>query len=170
MQICISAQTDKLASIPPLSFLQARCPSCCPTNSIKALTYWPGKYVTGFTPHNDNFHQTWSWYNHLLLNYSILATDTLRDIDLLSFDSGHTWQVTCTMPPPSLNILGLLSYDVSQWLPLTMYLQPLCMHQITWPVYTRSKIVTYLDFSTTVCLFTMQLILGYDDDQGPFTI
>jgi len=24
-------------SIPPLGFLQARCPSCCPTNSIKAL-------------------------------------------------------------------------------------------------------------------------------------
>ena len=25
------------ASTPPLSFLQARCPSCCPTNSVKAL-------------------------------------------------------------------------------------------------------------------------------------
>jgi len=25
------------ANIPPLSFLQAGCPSCCPTNSIKAL-------------------------------------------------------------------------------------------------------------------------------------
>jgi len=25
------------ASIPPLSFLQAGCPSCCPTNSVKAL-------------------------------------------------------------------------------------------------------------------------------------
>jgi len=28
---------DNHANIPPLSFLQARCPSCCPTNSIKAL-------------------------------------------------------------------------------------------------------------------------------------
>jgi len=25
------------ASIPPLSFLQTGCPSCCPTNSVKAL-------------------------------------------------------------------------------------------------------------------------------------
>jgi len=25
------------ASTPPLSFLQAGCPSCCPTNSVKAL-------------------------------------------------------------------------------------------------------------------------------------
>jgi len=37
MQICILLQTDNHASIPPLSFLQARCPSCHPTNSIKAL-------------------------------------------------------------------------------------------------------------------------------------
>jgi len=33
MQVCISLQTDNHASTPPLSFLQAGCPSCCPTNS-----------------------------------------------------------------------------------------------------------------------------------------
>ena len=37
MQVCTSLQTDNHASTPPLSFLQARCPSCHPTNSIKAL-------------------------------------------------------------------------------------------------------------------------------------
>jgi len=37
MQICTSPQTHNHASIPPLSFLQARCPSCCAPNSIKAL-------------------------------------------------------------------------------------------------------------------------------------
>jgi len=38
MQVCISLQTDNHASTPPLkSFLQAGCPSCCPTNSVKAL-------------------------------------------------------------------------------------------------------------------------------------
>jgi len=37
MQICTLTQTDNHASTPPLSFLQAGCPSCCPTNSIKAL-------------------------------------------------------------------------------------------------------------------------------------
>jgi len=37
MQVCISLQTDNHASTPPLSFLQARCPSCRPTNSVKAL-------------------------------------------------------------------------------------------------------------------------------------
>jgi len=37
MQICTSLQTEYHASTPPLGFLQARCPSCCPTNRVKAL-------------------------------------------------------------------------------------------------------------------------------------
>jgi len=37
MQICTSLQTDNNASTTPLSFLQAGCRSCRPTNSIKAL-------------------------------------------------------------------------------------------------------------------------------------
>jgi len=37
MQVCTSLQADNHASTPPLSFLQAGCPSCRPTNSVKAL-------------------------------------------------------------------------------------------------------------------------------------
>jgi len=37
MQVCTWLQTDSHTSTPPLSFLRAGCPSCCPTNSIKAL-------------------------------------------------------------------------------------------------------------------------------------
>jgi len=37
MQVCTSLQADNHASTPPLSFLQAGCPSCHPTNSVKAL-------------------------------------------------------------------------------------------------------------------------------------
>jgi len=37
MQVCTSLQTDNHASASPLSFLQAGCPSCHPTNSVKAL-------------------------------------------------------------------------------------------------------------------------------------
>ena len=36
-QVCTSLQTDNHASTPPLSFLQAGCPSRCQTNSVKAL-------------------------------------------------------------------------------------------------------------------------------------
>jgi len=37
MQVCTSLQTENHASTSPLSFLQAGCPSCHPTNSVKAL-------------------------------------------------------------------------------------------------------------------------------------
>jgi len=36
MQVCTSLQTDNHSSTPPLSVLQAGCPSCRPTNSVKA--------------------------------------------------------------------------------------------------------------------------------------
>ena len=51
MQVCTSHQTDNHASIPPLRFLQAGCPSCCPTNSIKALKVRALK--ANYALHND---------------------------------------------------------------------------------------------------------------------
>jgi len=40
MQVCTSFHTDNHANTTPLSFLQAGCPSCRPTNSVKALKVW----------------------------------------------------------------------------------------------------------------------------------
>jgi len=37
MQVCTSLQTDNHASTSLLNFLQAVCPTCRPTNSVKAL-------------------------------------------------------------------------------------------------------------------------------------
>ena len=37
MQVCTLLQTDNHASTPPFCFLQVGCPSCRPTNSVKAL-------------------------------------------------------------------------------------------------------------------------------------
>jgi len=37
MQVSTSLQTDNHANTSPLSFLQAGCPSCHPTDSVKAL-------------------------------------------------------------------------------------------------------------------------------------
>ena len=46
MQVCTSIQTDNHVSTPPLSFLQAGCPSCRPTNSVKALkAKWQVEWV-----------------------------------------------------------------------------------------------------------------------------
>jgi len=48
MQVCTSLQTDSHASTPQLSFLQAGCPSCRPTNSLKALKKAFGNAATCF--------------------------------------------------------------------------------------------------------------------------
>jgi len=48
MQVCTSLQVDNHASTPPLSFLQAGCSKCCPTNSVIAL-----KAILQFCIHND---------------------------------------------------------------------------------------------------------------------
>ena len=50
MQVCTSLQTDNHADTTPLSFLQAGCFSCRPTNSVKALkaSTWIRFYWTAF--------------------------------------------------------------------------------------------------------------------------
>jgi len=45
MQVCTSLQTDNHASTPPLSFLQAGCPSCRPTNSKKCIVLASSKFT-----------------------------------------------------------------------------------------------------------------------------
>jgi len=45
MQVCTSLQTDNHASTSTLSFLQAGCPSCRPTNSVKALKACSDHYL-----------------------------------------------------------------------------------------------------------------------------
>jgi len=52
MQICTSPQTDNHASTPPLSSLQAGCPSCRPTNSVKALSQVTVEYI-----HSNGIYQ-----------------------------------------------------------------------------------------------------------------
>jgi len=48
MQTSISVQRDNHASIPPLSFLQAGCPSCCLTNSVKPLKAKGNFHIASF--------------------------------------------------------------------------------------------------------------------------
>ena len=55
MQVCTSLQTDNHASTPPLSFLQAGCTSCRPTNSVKALKAHTYYIIFGRPPMGGSF-------------------------------------------------------------------------------------------------------------------
>jgi len=60
MQDCTSLQTDKHASTPPLSFLQAGCPSCRPTNSVKALKAQALKAQVDIHTDKNRYSNAWS--------------------------------------------------------------------------------------------------------------
>jgi len=72
MQVCTSFQTDNHAITSPLRFLQAGCPSCRPTNSVKAL-----KAINGKTPGN----------NYRSVDLTPMAAKTLRDSSLTAMFS-----------------------------------------------------------------------------------
>ena len=61
MQVCPLLQADNHASTPPLSFLQAGCPSCHPTNSVKALkaSAWKGNRSKS-TDNPSGRHPIWT--------------------------------------------------------------------------------------------------------------
>jgi len=73
MQDCTSLQTDNHTSTPPLRFLQAGCPSCHPTNSVKAL-----KAQTPVTNH------IYSMTAASILEY-VFITVTRREETVLTF-------------------------------------------------------------------------------------
>jgi len=72
MQVCTFLQTDNHASTPPLSFLQAGCPSCRPTNSVKAL-----KAITCTTSPEQIEVMKLEGYSGVMCNKHVHSTMTL---------------------------------------------------------------------------------------------
>ena len=85
VQVCTSLQTDNHASTPPLSFLQAGCPSCRPTNSIKALTV-----------------------RHASLRKSLQNNDTRVDIQCCC---GGCWSPASMVAVPGNTVGGIAAID-----------------------------------------------------------
>ena len=86
------------------------------------------------------------------------------DLESIPHASTHM-SITPTKFEPHTPIRSwVMSDNVSHWLPLKMRKRPLRMRRITWPVSRVSKTITYLESPTPICLFTMQLLLGYDVD------
>jgi len=96
MQVCISLQTDNHASTPPHRFLQAGCPSCRPTNSIKALKCLKCTKMSGgralpgpaggayALPQKPKLGQPLASTTKYLVYICILASDTTANCPLYS--------------------------------------------------------------------------------------
>jgi len=97
---------------------------------------------------------------------AFLSADTSRELVTLTFYFfdlkqlymvGHVSNLATKYKDPTPNLSWVVSYNVSGWLPLKMCTRPLLMLRITWPVSKESKTITFLEFSTTICLLAMQL-------------
>jgi len=149
--------------------------------SVKTV-HGPVLKITQFSAHAQNhvsveryrrdesFHKVWSWYDHSLPSYSVIAADTLRDLDLWPFDlgpwsymAGHVINPSTKFEDPAAIRSWVMSSDISHRIPLTMRLQPLRMRRITWHICTGQIFPTYLKSLTPICLFTIQLLWCYDD-------
>jgi len=86
------------------------------------------------------------------------------DFEQLTCMAGHVTNLATKFEHPMPIRSRFMSYNVSHWLPLRMRTRPLRMRRITWPVSMGSKTITFLESPTPICLFTIQLLLGYDDD------
>ena len=87
------------------------------------------------------FHQVWSWHDHPLPSYSVIAADTLRDLVTLTFDllsvvihGGSRGNPSTKFEDATAIRSWVMSFDICHRIPLTMRLQPLRMRRITWPM------------------------------------
>jgi len=102
---------------------------------------------------------------------AFLFADTSRDCDLWPFDleqlshmASHVTNLATKFEDPKPICSWVTSYNVSRRLPLKMHTRPLRMRRITWPVSRGSKTIIFLESPTPICLFTIQLLLGSDND------
>jgi len=105
MQVCTSLQADNHASTPPLCFLQAGCPSCHPTNSVKALkaimnrrTY--NKMPPGPSNTYSSFnyrHSSDVYWRFLQVTEVSLLTRYKQDLQLISIQLLNNQQLTKKM-------------------------------------------------------------------------
>ena len=86
------------------------------------------------------------------------------DLEQLTCMVGHVTNRATKFEDPTTIHSWVTSHNVSRWLPLKMRTRPLRMRRITWPVTRGSKTITFLESPTLICLFTIQFLLGYDDD------
>ena len=86
--LCTSLQTDNYASTPPHSFLQAGCPSCRPTNSVKALK-GKGKLLSYYD--SDCNTHPWAQAAH---SYS--STWVFKQVKVFRLSNKWEWQVWYT--------------------------------------------------------------------------
>ena len=96
MQACTLIQTDNHASTPPLCFLQSGCPSCRPTNSVKALKASLKKTLKGCHLFVAQHTATTAYVQWTILTNSLAHTHCLSIINTVVISMWYVAEV-CTL-------------------------------------------------------------------------
>jgi len=80
-------QTDNHIGIPPLNFFQLRCPSCCPTNSVKALKASRAKLIQAALLNRLTHYFALFWGMGLHLGY--LDTASAKSVVIFLLDDPY---------------------------------------------------------------------------------
>ena len=92
MQVCTLLQTDNHTSTPPLCFLHAGCPSCCPTNSVKALKAQHWRHITKPGQYFQYFGNCKSTQTALITRKTMLScTNATSSVQFLLRQHGSFW-------------------------------------------------------------------------------
>ena len=130
-----------------------------PLDSANVISYWwsigtkgLSRTVTGILGPKDNEVTSLIFWGHVTLSVT------------WPFDSAYV--VSFGVPLELCVYLAPLpSYKASNWHLLMLKAKSsVRMPRVTWPVSRGSKMTTYLEFPSPHCLFTIQLLWGYDDD------
>ena len=135
------------------------------------LTYWPRKYITRVDPHVDNSHQVWSWYDHP--SYSVFVCRHFTwpcyldlwpfDLEQLSYMAGHVTNLATNLEDPMPIRSWFMRYNVSHDYHRKFVRGHCACAESRDPWVGGSKTIIFLESPTPICLFTIQLLSGYDD-------
>jgi len=127
-----------------------------------------------FAPATSISYKTNVHYRVTFMGYiRCFCATTSHDFVILTFDllTLRVFRVQCFSCPTHIPILIILPLSVTElrltywiWSHFRYLKQSLRMHSITWPVHRGSLKTTRYNFLTPNCLFSIQLLWGYDED------
>ena len=130
-----------------------------PSDSVRALSYW-WSMMTMRLSCTDTEIRASKILGSRVWPFGVTWRHRSRD-----HWTRHMWFPTGGPLEPCIYLALLRRYKASKLhLPMLKAKSSQHMLHVTWPVGRGPKMTTYLEFPSPHCLFTIQLLWGYDDD------
>jgi len=140
---------------------------------VTSLTFW-GHVTSSVTWSFDSAWALSYWWSMMTVRLSCTDTEIRGFKDFVQVLWRHRsrdhstrrmWFPIGGPLEPCVYLAPLRRYKATKLhLPMLKVKSSLRMLRVTWPISRGAKMTTYLEFQSLYCLFTIQLLWGYDDD------